>query len=161
MIEPLYQGRSAHEVVALLTDLKESSGREIVRAHWRRQWELRREGGNFEQYWQKALHDGVVPDTAFKPKSVKLQDGCVQRIRRAKIDSETEVRRLVDGEVLTACQAACPVQAIVFGDMNDPKSKVKQAKDSPLHYALLGDLNTNPRTTYLAALRNPNPEIEA
>ena len=86
---------------------------------------------------------------------------CVQRIRRAEIDAETESRRLADGEVLTACQAACPVQAIVFGDMNDPKSKVKQAKDSPLHYALLGDLNTNPRTTYLAALRNPNPEIEA
>jgi len=62
--------------------------------------------------------------------------------------------------VLTACQAVCPTQAIVFGDINDPQSKVKQGTDSPLHYALLADLNTQPRTTYLAALRNPNPEIE-
>lgn len=86
---------------------------------------------------------------------------CVQRIRRAEIDSRTEGRRLADGAVLTACQAACPVGAIVFGDLNDPKSKVSQCKGSPLHYALLADVNTNPRTTYLAALRNPNPEIEA
>ncbi len=86
---------------------------------------------------------------------------CLQRIRQAEIDTQTEQRPLADGEVLTACQAACPVGAIVFGDVNDPKSKVKQGKDSPLHYGLLADLNTNPRTTYLAALRNPNPEIEA
>jgi molybdopterin-containing oxidoreductase family iron-sulfur binding subunit len=86
---------------------------------------------------------------------------CVQRIRQAEIDTQTEQRPLVDGEVLTACQAACPVQAITFGDMNDPQSKVTQGKDSPLHYALLEDLNTRPRTTYLAALRNPNPELEA
>ncbi len=86
---------------------------------------------------------------------------CIQRIRQAEIDTQTEQRRLVDGEVVTACQAACPVKAIVFGDINDPKSEVKQAKDSPLSYALLADLNTHPRTTYLAALRNPNPELEA
>jgi molybdopterin-containing oxidoreductase family iron-sulfur binding subunit len=85
---------------------------------------------------------------------------CVQRIRRAEIDAEKEKRRIVDGEVLTACQAACPTEAIVFGDMNDLQSKVKLGKDSPLHYALLGDLNTRPRTTYLAELRNPNPELE-
>jgi molybdopterin-containing oxidoreductase family iron-sulfur binding subunit len=86
---------------------------------------------------------------------------CVQRIRHAEIGEETAQRPLVDGDVLTACQAACPTQAIVFGDMNDPKSKVKQWKDSPLHYSLLEDLNTFPRTTYLAQLRNPNPELEA
>jgi molybdopterin-containing oxidoreductase family iron-sulfur binding subunit len=86
---------------------------------------------------------------------------CVQRIRHAEIDAEKEGRPIADGEVLTACQAVCPTQAIVFGDINDPQSKVKQGKDSPLHYALLADLNTQPRTTYLAALRNPNPEIEA
>ena len=83
---------------------------------------------------------------------------CVQRIRRAEIDSENERRPIVDGEVLTACQAACPADAILFGDLNDPASKVKQWKESPLHYALLADLNTEPRTSYLAALRNPNPE---
>ena len=86
---------------------------------------------------------------------------CIQRIRKAEIDAQTEQRPLGDGEVVTACQAACPTSAIVFGDMNDPESKVKQGKDSPLHYGLLTDLNTNPRTTYLAELRNPNPELEA
>jgi MoCo/4Fe-4S cofactor protein with predicted Tat translocation signal len=85
---------------------------------------------------------------------------CVQRIRRAEIDGETQQRPLRDGEVVTACQAACPTGAIVFGDMNDPQSQVKQDKDSPLHYGLLTDLNTLPRTTYLAELRNPNPELE-
>jgi molybdopterin-containing oxidoreductase family iron-sulfur binding subunit len=86
---------------------------------------------------------------------------CVQRIRHAEIDTETHKRPLADGEVLTACQAACPVGAIVFGDLNDRKSKVRQSADSPLNYALLEYLNTNPRTTYLGELRNPNPEIEA
>ena len=86
---------------------------------------------------------------------------CVQRIRHAEIDAQVEGRPIVDGEVLTACQAACPAQAILFGDINDPKkSKVKEWKESPLHYALLADLNTEPRTTYLAALRNPNPGLE-
>jgi molybdopterin-containing oxidoreductase family iron-sulfur binding subunit len=85
---------------------------------------------------------------------------CVQRIRRAEIDAQTEQRPIADGEVVTACQAACPTNAIVFGDMNDPQSKVAEWKDSPLHYGLLTDLNTIPRTTYLAELRNPNPEIE-
>ena len=85
---------------------------------------------------------------------------CVQRIRRAEIDAAKQDRRIRDGEVLTACQAACPTQAITFGDINDPQSKVKRGKDTPLHYALLADLNTQPRTTYLAELRNPNPELK-
>ena len=85
---------------------------------------------------------------------------CVQRIRHAEINAEKEKRPIADGEVLTACQAVCPTQAIVFGDMNDPQSKVKQGKDSLLNYALLAETNTQPRTTYLAALRNPNPELE-
>jgi molybdopterin-containing oxidoreductase family iron-sulfur binding subunit len=85
---------------------------------------------------------------------------CVQRIRMGAIGAEKEGRPIRDGEILTACQAACPAQAIIFGDINDPNSKVKELKDSPLNYALLGDLNTFPRTTYLAAVRNPNPELE-
>jgi MoCo/4Fe-4S cofactor protein with predicted Tat translocation signal len=84
---------------------------------------------------------------------------CVQRIREAQIGAEASHRTLADGEVLTACQAACPTQAIVFGNMNDKASKVTKAKQLPLDYSLLEDLNTHPRTTYLAELKNPNPEI--
>ena len=62
---------------------------------------------------------------------------------------------------MTACQAACPTRAIVFGNLTDPQSSVVQLKASPRNYALLTELNTRPRTTYLARLRNPNPEIEA
>jgi molybdopterin-containing oxidoreductase family iron-sulfur binding subunit len=85
---------------------------------------------------------------------------CVQRIRRAEIEAERGERRIRDGEVLTACQAACPAAAITFGDINDPKSEVHRWKESPLDYGLLAELNTRPRTTYLAAVRNPNPAIE-
>ena len=83
----------------------------------------------------------------------------VQRIRSADINAQKEGRPIADGEILTACQAVCPAHAIAFGDINDRKSEVAQWKQSPLHYALLGDLNTVPRTTYLAALHNPNPEL--
>ena len=85
---------------------------------------------------------------------------CIQRIRQAEIDADRQNRSIVDGEVISACQAACPAEAIVFGDLNDPKSQVAQMAGSPLNYGLLADLNTKPRTTYLAALRNPNPELE-
>ncbi len=85
---------------------------------------------------------------------------CVQRISAARIQAKLEDRRIADGEVKTACQTACPTQAIVFGDMNDPASRVAQAKSSPRNYGLLEDLNTRPRTTYLAAVRNPNPVLE-
>lgn len=84
---------------------------------------------------------------------------CIQRVTRARIATEKEGRRISDGEVLTACQAACPTAAIVFGDMNDEASRVNRLKRSPLNYALLEELNTAPRTTYLARLFNPNPEL--
>jgi MoCo/4Fe-4S cofactor protein with predicted Tat translocation signal len=84
---------------------------------------------------------------------------CIQRIQSAKIESEKEGRRITDGEVVTACQAVCPADAIVFGDINDPKSRVSQLKKEQRNYSLLADLNTQPRTTYLSALRNPNPEL--
>ena len=86
---------------------------------------------------------------------------CVQRINAARITAEIENRPVGGDEVVTACQAACPTRAIVFGNLNDPKSAVVKAKASPRNYALLAELNTRPRTTYLARLRNPNPEIEA
>jgi MoCo/4Fe-4S cofactor protein with predicted Tat translocation signal len=85
---------------------------------------------------------------------------CVQRIRHAEIDAQVEGRPIRDGEILTACQAACPAQAIIFGNINDTQSQVRRCKDTPLDYGLLADLNTEPRTTYLAALLNPNPELD-
>jgi Fe-S-cluster-containing dehydrogenase component len=85
---------------------------------------------------------------------------CVQRIAEAKIESEKEDRRIRDGEVITACAQACPTQAIVFGDINEPNSVVARFKAQPRNYSLLEDLNTRPRTTYLARVRNPNPDIE-
>ncbi len=85
---------------------------------------------------------------------------CVQRINHAKIESEKEDRQVRDGEIQTACQATCPAEAIIFGNINDPNSRVAKMKAEKTNYGLLADLNTRPRTTYLAALRNPNPEIE-
>ena len=85
---------------------------------------------------------------------------CIQRIANARIEADKENRSIRDGEVVTACQAACPTRAITFGDINDAASQVRAAKASPLNYALLGELNTRPRTTYLAKLVNPNPELD-
>ena len=86
---------------------------------------------------------------------------CVQRIQNAKIQAELEDRKVYDGEIVTACQAVCPTEAIVFGDVNDPNSRVSKLKQSERNYSLLGELNTKPRTTYLSQLKNPNPEIKA
>ncbi|TAK83458.1 MAG: 4Fe-4S dicluster domain-containing protein [Betaproteobacteria bacterium] len=84
---------------------------------------------------------------------------CQQRITRARIEAEKEGRRIRDGEVVTACQAACPAGAIVFGDLNDGNSEVNGAKRSPLKYDLLAELNTRPRTSYLGRVLNPNPRL--
>jgi MoCo/4Fe-4S cofactor protein with predicted Tat translocation signal len=84
---------------------------------------------------------------------------CVQRINRARQDAKVQDRAIRDGEIVTACQAACPTDAIVFGDLNDPASRVAQLHAEPHGYGVLADLNTRPRTRYLAALMNPNPEL--
>jgi len=85
---------------------------------------------------------------------------CIQRINAKKIEAEEQDREVRDGEILTACQQTCPTQAIVFGNINDPNSRVAKLKVQSTNYALLTDLNTRPRTSYLARLRNPNPEIK-
>lgn len=84
---------------------------------------------------------------------------CVQRIRAVRIEADKESRAIRDGEVIPACAQACPTEAITFGDVLDPQSKVSALRQSPRHYALLAELNTRPRTTYLARRRNPHPDL--
>jgi molybdopterin-containing oxidoreductase family iron-sulfur binding subunit len=85
---------------------------------------------------------------------------CVQRINHARVAAKLDDREIRDGEVMTACQSACPTEAIVFGNLNDPNSRVSKLKAQQRNYGVLEELNTRPRTTYLASLRNPNPELE-
>jgi Fe-S-cluster-containing dehydrogenase component len=84
---------------------------------------------------------------------------CVQRITHARVRSEEEGRKVMDGEIRTACQQACPTQAITFGDINDHQSRVADLKQQKHNYTLLAELNTRPRTTYLYKFKNPNPEM--
>jgi molybdopterin-containing oxidoreductase family iron-sulfur binding subunit len=118
---------------------------------------------NFLQYANTAIDR---PPPAFNPEVTVRRRGvmekctyCLQRITRGRIEAEKLGRRLRDGEVVTACQAVCPTEAITFGDLNDPASRVNGAKASPLDYALLAELNTRPRTTYAALIVNPDDEL--
>ena len=84
---------------------------------------------------------------------------CTQRISAARIEAEKDQRDIRDGEILTACQSACPTDAITFGDLNDPNSVVARRKNDPRDYMVLNELNTQPRTSYLADLKNQNREM--
>jgi molybdopterin-containing oxidoreductase family iron-sulfur binding subunit len=119
---------------------------------------------NFYLYsdWDTPSLYGVRnPDVTVRSRGVMEKcTYCIQRIQRVKIEAEKESRPIKDDEIVTACQQACPAQAIVFGDLRDPESRVAKLAAQKRNYSLLDDLNTRPRTTYLARLRNPNPEIE-
>ena len=86
---------------------------------------------------------------------------CVQRIQTVKIDAKGERRSIRDGEIKTACQAACPTVAIEFGDLNNADSRVAEAHSDPRAYAMLDELNVKPRTKYLARIRNPHPKLDS
>jgi molybdopterin-containing oxidoreductase family iron-sulfur binding subunit len=106
------------------------------------------------------------PDVSVRSRGVMEKcTYCVQRINERRIDVETasvreEKKILIGDELQTACQQSCPAGAIIFGNINDPNSKVSKLKAQSRNYSLLGELNTRPRTTYLAEVRNPNPELE-
>jgi Fe-S-cluster-containing dehydrogenase component len=106
----------------------------------------------------KAQHN---PDVSTRQRGVMEKcTYCVQRISRARRTAKKENRAIADGEVVTACQSACPTRAITFGDLNDRNGTVKALKSDPRNYALLGHLDTRPRTTYLADVRNTNGPLE-
>jgi molybdopterin-containing oxidoreductase family iron-sulfur binding subunit len=120
---------------------------------------------NFLDYNRELRQDAVLqllsnPDVTVRSRGVMEKcTFCVQRISAARIHAEKEGRKIRDGEVVTACQAACSTEAIVFGDINDVSSRVRQESTSSLNYSVLGELNTQPRITYRAVVRNPNPAL--
>lgn len=120
---------------------------------------------NFYRYSDtesESLKLGRNPDVTVRTRGVMEKcTYCVQRINQARITARREGRSIRDGEIVTACQSVCPSEAITFGDLQDPASEVSKRAANPLNYGLLTELNTKPRTTYLAKVKNPNPTLAA
>ncbi len=114
----------------------------------------------YSDYETESLKFMRNPDVSVRSRGVMEKcTYCVQRIEEAKFTADKENRGIRDGDVVTACQQSCPTNAIVFGNKNDPKSKVAQRRASERDYQALGDLNYRPRTTYTAGVINPNSEL--
>ncbi len=115
----------------------------------------------YSDYDTESLKFMRNPDVSVRSRGVMEKCSyCIQRIEYAKIDADKENRAIRDGEIVTACQQSCPTDAIAFGNVNDPASKVAKRKAQERDYPVLGDLNFRPRTTYTAGVLNPNPELE-
>ncbi len=115
---------------------------------------------NLEEPGNEVLKLAFNPEVTVRSRGVMEKcTYCVQRIQAVKIPAKNARRTIRDGEIVSACQQACPTQAIVFGDLNDKASEVKKRHDDPRSYALLGELNVKPRTAYLAKVKNPHPDL--
>jgi molybdopterin-containing oxidoreductase family iron-sulfur binding subunit len=114
---------------------------------------------NYTKATPELLAMAMNPDVTVRSRGVMEKcTYCLQRISRAKATAKREERPIRDGDVVTACQQTCPAAAIVFGDLNDPESRVGKLKREPRNYELLAELNNKPRTSYLGKIRNPNPQ---
>ena len=120
----------------------------------------------FYMHWDLEKPENEVKKMVFNPEVTVRSRGvmekctfCVQRIQAARIDARNERRPIADGDIQTACQQACPTRAIQFGDLSNRDSVVARAHAAPRAYGVLTELNTKPRTGYLARVRNPHPSL--